>query len=153
PGGYLQSSVYIAGEFSTDKVVLYQQSATGEEEAYKTDRVGVFTRIPKVFVLIDEGSASSSEILAAALKEHVGATLIGKKSFGKGTIQDAKNFEDGSGINITTSKWLTPTKEWIHHKGINPDVEVDGLLTADTKEGGVQPDKQLEKAIELAKQI
>jgi len=149
PGGYLQGAVHVAGEFFFNKPVLFQQEATGEEQDYVTKRVGFFDRLPKVYVLIDEGSASSSEILAAALKDQVGATLIGKKSFGKGTIQEARDFKDGSGVHITTAKWLTPMKVWVHGEGLVPDVEVE--RTAD--DFNEHRDPQLDKAIELAKEI
>jgi carboxyl-terminal processing protease len=148
PGGFLQSSVHIAGEFFRDKPVLYEELATGEQIPLVADRNGIFSRLP-VFVLIDEGSASASEILAAALKVHVDAILIGQKSFGKGTIQDARDFNDGSGLHITVAKWLTPEKVWVHEVGILPDVEVE--RTSDDVNNGDDP--QLDKAIELAKEI
>lgn len=75
-------------------------------------------------VLIDEGSASASEILAGALKEAEGAELVGMKTFGKGTVQEAIQLEDGSNIKLTTFKWLTPNGNWIHQKGIEPTIEV-----------------------------
>ena len=149
PGGYLQSSVYLAEEFFRDKEVLYQESAVGEVTEYKSKRSGVFMEVPAVYVLIDGGSASASEILAAALKKNIGATLIGEKSFGKGTIQEAKDFEDGSGIHITVSKWLTPNKVWVHDEGIEPDVVIE--RTDEQIDNDI--DSQLDKALELAKQI
>ena len=110
---------------------------------------GTFVNIPEVFILIDGGSASASEILAAALKEHINATLVGEKTFGKGTVQDARDFPDGSGIHITTAKWLTPSKEWIHDKGIEPDITVE--QTEEDNQNEI--DAQLNKALELAREI
>ena len=74
--------------------------------------------------LIDEGSASASEILAGALKESVGAKLVGLTSFGKGTMQEVMYMEDGANLKFTTGKWLTPDGNWINEKGIKPDVKV-----------------------------
>lgn len=150
PGGYMNAAVFIAGDFvKRNEVVLYQESALGEFTPFETTRIGTFQNIPALFVLIDEGSASASEILAAALKVHANATLVGTTSFGKGTIQDARNFSDGSGVHITIAKWLTPNRQWIHGKGLNPDVIVE--RTAEEVTNGV--DSQLNKALELAGQI
>lgn len=150
PGGYLQSAVHISGEFFSSKTVLVQQSATGEEVEYDTNRrSGKLRDVPGLFILIDGGSASASEILAAALRDHRDSVLIGTKSFGKGTIQDAKEFEDGSGLHITTSKWLTPNKEWVHDEGIEPDIVVE--ITDEDIEN--ENDTQLNKALELAEEI
>ncbi|MFZ5425264.1 MAG: S41 family peptidase [Patescibacteria group bacterium] len=146
PGGYLQSAVHIAGEFFSREPVLFEETATGEHIPFNAGRVGVFEDVP-VYVLIDGGSASASEIVAAALKAHAGATLIGQQSFGKGTIQDSKDFEDGSGLHVTIAKWLTPEKVWIHGTGITPDVEVERT----PEEINEDIDSQLDKAVELAK--
>jgi C-terminal processing protease CtpA/Prc len=75
-------------------------------------------------VLIDEGSASASEILAGALKDHQRATLVGKKSFGKGLVQEINPLSDGAGFNVTSQRYLTPNDTDIHKKGITPDYEV-----------------------------
>ncbi len=147
PGGYLQSSIFIAEEFFNNKPVVYQESATGEQKAYDAKRPGGFQDVPGVFVLVDGGSASASEILAAALKDNIGATLIGEKTFGKGTIQDAQDFEDGSGVHITVAKWLTPKKVWVHDIGIEPDIAVE--RSDEDYNNNVDP--QLDKALELAK--
>jgi carboxyl-terminal processing protease len=149
PGGYLDSAIYIAGEFFKDKPVIYKEDAFGNQIPFDTQRIGVFQRVPGIIVLVDEGSASASEILAAALRDNIGAKLVGVKTFGKGTIQDAKDFSDGSGVHITIAKWLTPKKEWVHKVGIEPDVKVE--LTADNTKDGADP--QLVKALELAKQF
>lgn len=143
PGGYLQSAIYLSGEFFRNEVVLYQESATGTISPSETTRFGSFESVP-VYVLIDGGSASASEILAAALRDHSGAILLGEKSFGKGTIQTANDFDDGSGIHITIAKWLTPGKEWVHKVGLEPHVLV--VPNDDTESG---EDSQLDRAIEM----
>jgi carboxyl-terminal processing protease len=147
PGGYMQSAIHMAGEFFRNEVVVYQESATGSLSTFDTTRMGTFDGVP-VYVLIDGGSASASEILAAALKANSDAVLIGTKSFGKGTIQEARDFEDGSGVHLTVAKWLTPEKVWVHKEGITPDVIVE--RTSEERENGI--DSQLNRAIELAKQ-
>ncbi|MBU0650157.1 S41 family peptidase, partial [Patescibacteria group bacterium] len=151
PGGYLQSAVHIASDFYKNKPVLYEQTALGEELPFNTQGTPDFDRLP-VFILIDEGSASASEILAAALKENVDAVLVGQQSFGKGTIQDAKEFSDGSGLHITIAKWLTSQKKWVGElnangkPGIIPD-EVIELTQADLEVG---TDPQLMHVLESA---
>jgi len=150
PGGYMLSAIHIAGEFFNGKTVVVQEAATGEQIDYPSKRnQGQFNDVPGLFVLVDEGSASASEILAAALREHNKAVLIGTKTFGKGTIQDAKDFEDGSGIHITTNKWLTPSKDWVHDVGITPDIIIEFTEEDITNNN----DTQLNKALELAKEI
>jgi carboxyl-terminal processing protease len=149
PGGYLDSAVHLAGEFFINKPVLYKEDSNGKQSAFETTRVGIFQKVPAVFVLVDQGSASASEILAAALRDTIGAKIIGMKTFGKGTIQDAKEFSDGSGVHITMAKWLTPKKEWVHKIGIEPDIKIE-LNEENTKDGA---DPQLSKALELAKEF
>ena len=149
PGGYLESAIHISEDFFRGKPVLYEETSTGELIPFNTSKVGIFKDIPAVFVLIDQGSASASEILAAALRDNIGAKLIGEKSFGKGTIQDAKDCNDGSGLHITIAKWLTPKKEWVHGKGLEPDITVK--ITDEDLDKGVDP--QLNKALELAKEF
>lgn len=150
PGGYLQSAVYIAEEFFSKKPVIYEENAQKEQtEVEAKNRNGAFTQVPGIYVLLDKGSASASEILAAALKENRQAVIVGETSYGKGTIQDAKNFTDGSGLHITIAKWLTPNKEWVHGVGITPDVEVK--RTSDDFNNGLDP--QLDVALDLANKL
>lgn len=149
PGGYLQSAVFISGEFFKDKPVVFEENALGKQTPLNSSRIGSFTKVPKVYVLINSASASASEILAAALKDNYGATLIGTKSYGKGTIQSAEDFSDGSGVHITIAKWLTPKKIWVHKVGIEPDVKVE-VKPEDVTNG---TDPQLDKALELAKTL
>lgn len=154
PGGYLLSAVHIAGEFYKG-VVVYEEDATGNQQPLKSTRAGSFKDVPQVVVLIDQGSASASEILAAALKSEVNATLVGAKSFGKGTIQNAMDFEgDKSGLHLTIAKWLTPKKEWVHNTkdregGITPDFIVE-FTKEDIEKAN---DAQLNKALEIANEI
>lgn len=123
PGGYLESVQEILGLLVTDKKPILQvEQRNGEKQK-------VYTKLKErkpypISVLIDEGSASASEILAGALKEGEGYELVGEKTFGKGTVQQAVPFSDGSNIKLTMFKWLTPDGNWIHEKGIKPTVEV-----------------------------
>ncbi len=123
PGGLLSSVSQILKEFVTEKKPYVQiQERSGE--VLKSFSNSKERKAYPVAVLIDEGSASASEILAGALKEAEGYPLIGTKSFGKGTVQQAVPMGDGSNIKLTMFKWLTPNGNWIHKKGISPDVPV-----------------------------
>jgi len=146
PGGLLTSAVHIAGEFFENKPVIYFEDKFGTQESLDAKRRGMFYN-QNVVVLIDEGSASASEILAGALKINKGATLVGKKSFGKGSIQEPVEFPDGGSLHVTVQKWLLPDKSWIHQKGIVPDIEID--IDFD-KLKNEKIDTQLEKAKEIA---
>ena len=124
PGGMLSSVEDILQVLVTDKKPYVQiEERTGKKKPYVS---GLEKKRPyPIAVLIDEGSASASEILAAALKEIEGYPLVGTKTFGKGTVQQAVPLEDGSNIKLTMFKWLTPDGNWIHGKGIEPSVEVN----------------------------
>jgi len=143
PGGYLQGAVDLAGEFlAAGKLVVKQEDAQGKVETYSVDRSGQLLVQP-LLVLVNEGSASSSEILAGALKDHGRAQLIGETTFGKGTVQEALDVSEGAGLHVTTAKWLLPSGVWVNDsKGLTPDVEVK-----DDPE--TQEDEQLAKAIEV----
>lgn len=123
PGGLLDQAIQISSLFVPEGEILFQiEDREGNREsvqAGKHDDLGV-----PLVVVIDKGSASASEILAAAVQESAGVELIGEKSFGKGTVQRAQDFEDGSNMKFTTEKWLTPKANWIHENGIVPDHEV-----------------------------
>ncbi|WPK11199.1 S41 family peptidase [Lysinibacillus louembei] len=124
PGGYLTAALDISNFFVPEgKPILLIQGRTGDPEAMVAEGGKKFD-VP-VTVLIDEGSASASEILAGALQESAGAKVVGKTSFGKGTVQTVADLPDGANLKFTTSKWLTPNGTWINEKGIEPDVDVD----------------------------
>lgn len=123
PGGLFTDVQEILKNFIPDDVPYVQvEDKNGEKERYfsKTDKKKNYP----VTVLMDEGSASASEILAAAMKEAGGYELVGETTFGKGTVQQAIPMGDGSTIKITLYKWLTPEGNWIHDKGVEPTIEV-----------------------------
>ncbi|PIV62661.1 hypothetical protein COS12_01535 [Candidatus Roizmanbacteria bacterium CG01_land_8_20_14_3_00_33_9] len=148
PGGYLESSVHLAGEFLPfGTVVVKQESTMSENRTYKVLRAARLPDVP-VIVLINRGSASASEILSGALRDHKRAKLVGEKSFGKGSVQEALDLDKGAGLHVTVAKWILPNGDWIMGKGIEPDIKIENKIT----EGNTltkQNDSQLQKAIEL----
>ncbi len=150
PGGYLEIAQDIAGWFlkKGQTVVIENFGKKQEEKVYKSKGNAQFSDYPLV-VLINQGSASASEILAAALRDNRNIRLIGETSFGKGCVQELKNLKDGSSLKITVANWLTPKKELITDKGLKPDIEVS-ISEEDYREGR---DPQLDNAIETIKGI
>ena len=150
PGGYLQSAVYISEEFiRPGNLIVRQEYSDKSGEEYKSERNGRLLTIP-LTVIINEGSASASEIVSGALRDYKRAKLVGKKTFGKGSIQEAVDLPEGAGLHITVAKWVLPKGEWINSKGVKPDIEVANEI----KEGNTvtrKDDQQLNKAIEILK--
>ena len=143
-GGYLKAATDIASLFLEKGKVIYSLDSKSKKETYKDETAE--SRNYQISVLINESSASASEILAAALKESYNAILIGKKSYGKGKVQQTASLKDGSMYKYTSAKWLTPNGVCIDKKGINPDYEIDLQINEETNE---VVDTQLQKAIEL----
>ena len=142
PGGYLTDAVFIASEFlKQGELIVKESTGITNEASFRVTRRGLFQEIP-VAVLINKGSASASEILAAAIKDNGRGILVGETSFGKGTIQQAQDVGNGAGIHVTIAKWLTPKGAWVNNQGIKPDAEV----ALDNKDPS--HDTQLEKAVE-----
>lgn len=148
PGGYLDISQEIAGWFLKrgQVVVIEDFTSIGKKKEYKAQGNEMFASTPMV-ILIDEGSASASEILAGALKDNRNIQLVGKKSFGKGSVQELESLKDGSSLKITVANWLSPAGHLLSKKGLDPDVAVE-MTDKDIEEG---KDPQLEKAIEIVK--
>ena len=123
PGGLLDQAIGIANLFlPSNEMILQIEDREGNRQEIKSSSSKQNPNVPFV-VVVDKGSASASEILAGAFKESGNITVVGEKTFGKGTVQKAQNFNDGSNLKFTTEKWLTPNGNWIHEKGIAPDVE------------------------------
>jgi carboxyl-terminal processing protease len=125
PGGYVDAAHKIASEYVAEGPLYWEQSATGEPERKDPDPGGVATNasIP-LAVLVNGGTASASEIVAASLKGSGRAFLVGQKTFGKGTIQEFKELPGAGGYRLSVRKWLAPDQTWIHGEGLTPDIEV-----------------------------
>ncbi|PIU37470.1 S41 family peptidase [Candidatus Roizmanbacteria bacterium CG06_land_8_20_14_3_00_34_14] len=148
PGGYLDSSVYLASDFlPLGKLVVKQEATLYGDKEYRVSRIGSLKDIPMV-ILINKGSASASEILAGALRDHKRAQLVGEKSFGKGSVQEALDLSQGAGLHVTVAKWVLPNGDWINGKGIEPKIKIVNEI----KEGNTlskETDKQLQRAVEI----
>lgn len=143
PGGYLDSAVQITSAFVKGTVVI-EKKYDGTETPLEANNAQTLAGVPTV-VLVNQGSASASEIFAGALQDDNAATLVGKKTFGKGSVQDYQQLPDGSALKLTIAEWLTPKKRSINKEGITPDVDVD--LT--DEDANADKDPQLTKALEL----
>lgn len=143
-GGYVTAARDISSLFLDKGKVIYSLQSKNNTKEYKDTTVE--KRNYNIAVLINEYSASASEILASALKDSYGATLIGKTSYGKGKVQQTLNLSDGSMVKYTTAKWLRPNGECVDNKGITPDYEID--LEINEEEQSLI-DTQLDKALEI----
>ena len=147
PGGIVDEAKKVAGVFLGDEqVVTYLEDRLGRRQYIKTS--GDIYEIPLV-VLIDEGSASASEIVAGALRDHNKAKLVGMKTFGKGLVQVPFPLGDGTYIKLTIARYFTPNGEDINERGIMPDIEVQLPKVEEQTYLTDENDTQLQKAIEL----
>jgi len=150
PGGYLRVVQDIAGWFlEKGKMVAIEDFGKNKKNNYyKSPGPASFLDYPLV-VLINEGSASGSEILAGALRDNRGVLLIGEKTFGKGSVQELEKLSGGSSLKVTVAHWLTPKGELITERGLEPDIKAE--ISEEDFEAGRDP--QLEKAIEILKNL
>lgn len=147
PGGYLSSAVEIAGWFlSEGKIVVTEDYGDDKKIIHYSEGPNELSKYPLI-VLINEGSASASEILAGALKDHLGTKLVGQKSYGKGSVQELNQLREGTAIKITVAKWLTPSGHSIMDAGLEADEKAE--LTQDDINNDKDP--QLDKALEMLK--
>lgn len=147
-GGYLNSAISVVSEFIDEGIVMYEEYGDGTLEEFNAKRGGLATDIPMI-VLINEGSASASEIVAGAIQDFDRGNLVGVISFGKGSVQSVTALVNDQGqIRITTARWLTPDKRQINRIGLEPDYIIE--YTEEDFEADRDP--QLEKAIELLTQ-
>lgn len=148
PGGYLDAATNIAGWFlSSGDVVVKEEFGSGDQEVLKAEGNSALVDLPMV-ILVNGGSASASEILAGALRDNRHIKIIGETTFGKGTVQELKKFDDGSEMKVSIAQWLLPNGETIDKKGITPDIVVK--LTEE--DANAKKDPQLDKAMEIIKQ-
>ncbi len=148
PGGLLNEAVLATSLFIEEGVIVSVRSREGKKEVYRAVHgihgIGKAYDLPLV-VLVNEGSASASEIFAGAIRDHKRGIIVGEKTFGKGSVQSMIPLSSGAGLILTTAKYFTPNGESIHEKGITPDVIVRG------SNNWGEEDLQLEKAIEVLK--
>ena len=141
PGGHLQQTREILSTFFSKNTVLYQIESKNEKSKIKS--ITSDTKDYPVAVLINNGSASASEILASCFQENYKkAIIVGTKSYGKGTVQKSQNLSSGNSIKYTVQKWLTPKGNWIDKKGVTPTKEVENEEDSDE-------DLQLQAAIDI----
>ena len=143
-GGYLTAARNIASIFLEKGKVIYSLESKDKTETIKDETNE--KRKYKIVILVNGSTASASEVLTAALKDSYGATIVGKKTFGKGKVQNTSSYGNGSMIKYTSAKWLRPNGDCIDEVGIEPDYDVDLEYS-----GNLVYDKQLDKAIELLK--
>lgn len=153
PGGLLNSSVDVVGQFlPPKKLVVYIKDRSGEKTEYFTDgEMPYYTDIPMV-ILVNQGSASASEIVAGALKDWNRAIILGVQTFGKGSVQSLVPLSDGSGLRLTTAKYYTPKGISIQNVGITPDISVK-LEAKNGNEFPVLREKDLERHLKNDQQL
>lgn len=148
-GGYLQTAVDVGSEFiKNNSVLLYEEYGNGEKITFKTHSGGLATEIPMV-VLVNEGSASASEILAGAIQDYGRGKLVGTVTYGKGSVQNWITLDNDQGaIRVTVAHWLTPKERQINKVGLTPDVVVS--MTDEDIQANRDP--QLDRAVEVLKE-
>lgn len=145
PGGLLSEAIDVASNFLEEGTIVSVRYRVGSDDVYRVNTDFKTCELPLV-VLINQGSASASEIVAAAIRDHGRGILIGKKTFGKGTVQTLFSLSEGSALKLTTGRYYTPSGDFIHEKGIKPDVEV-------AYDPDYDGDTQLEAAIKYIEDI
>lgn len=151
PGGFLEAATDIASWFLPQgkAVVIEDFAGNGENKAYRSKGYGVFESGYDIAVLVNGGSASASEILAGALRDHGKAILVGEQTFGKGSVQELIHITPETSLKVTVARWLTPNGISISAEGLTPDYEVP--LTQEDFDAGRDP--QLDKAIEVLSEM
>ena len=128
PGGVLESSVSVADEFLDSGIIVRAEGRTAESRFELRATAGDALRSAPLVVLIDRGSASGAEIVAGALRDHGRATLMGERTFGKGSVQTVMPLANGQALKLTTSRYFTPSGASIHDRGLEPDVSLAGAM-------------------------
>ncbi|MEX0931358.1 MAG: S41 family peptidase [Candidatus Paceibacterota bacterium] len=150
PGGYLESSVEMVSYFIPEgKVVVKEDFGDGKVQEFRSLGNKLFITNPEIVILINRGSASASEIFAGALSEYGVATLVGERTFGKGSVQELVDITDSTSLKVTVAQWVTPKGTSISNGGLVPDVEVK--QDPEDLENGI--DTQLERAVEILTKV
>lgn len=144
PGGFLETALRVAGAWVGDRVVVKERRQGEIGEELRGTMKPILASIPTI-VLVNQGSASASEIVAGALQDYGSARLLGQTTFGKGSVQAYESLPDGSALKITIAEWLTPNGRAINKTGLKPDIVVD--LTPEDYVS--QRDPQLERALQI----
>lgn len=144
PGGLLEAAIDVTSQFVADGVIVQQVFANGQKKVYDARGEGVAAAAP-IVVLVDKGSASSSEVMSGAIRDHQRGLIVGEQTYGKGSVTVLHPLSDGSAINITSARWLTPSGQLIEGTGITPDLVV--AITDEDRAAGRDP--QLERALEV----
>lgn len=148
PGGILDEAIKVASNFIDQGKIVTVKSRTGEDEVYKKVSDIDTVDLPMI-VLINEGSASASEIVAGAISDYDRGDLLGQKSFGKGTVQTVIPLGDGSALRLTTARYYTPNGTFIHEKGIEPDYHVEYNEETEEDDQKMKAIKLLENRLEI----
>jgi carboxyl-terminal processing protease len=148
PGGFLSTAIEVSSEFIDEGVIVIQEDNEGHRKREFARPGGHWLDLP-VVVLVNRGSASASEILAGAIRDHDRGLLVGDTTFGKGSVQNVHTLSDESQLRVTVAVWLTPDGHLIHEQGIAPDVEI--AITDEDREA--ERDPQLEAAIQSARDL
>lgn len=153
PGGFLDTAVRVASEWIPSGEIVKEKFSDGREENYTSNGTHRLSDMPTI-VLVNQGSASASEIVAGALQDYGKGKLIGQKTFGKGSVQDYEEFSDGSALKLTIAEWLTPKGRHINKVGIAPDEIVEEVVVSATSTNQNNPpvDAVLERALKLLNQ-
>jgi carboxyl-terminal processing protease len=165
PGGIVDQAILVADQFLDSGTIVTIRGRKGSVETQSAHKGGAATAVP-IIALVDQGTASASEILAAALRDHGRAKLIGLPTYGKGTVQTFYDLDDGAGLKLTTARYLTPNGNFLESKGLTPDLRIDAFAPEEIVAGpgagsgsdatinvtGEDDDPQLAAAIKMAKQ-
>jgi len=145
PGGLLQEAVAVSNDFLSSGLIVYTKGrAAGQDMSFSADKPGTQPDYPMI-IIVNNGSASASEIVAGALQDHSRAIILGTATFGKGSVQTIIPLSDGSAVRLTTSKYYTPSGRSIQAKGIEPDIvvgEVKKHILEKDLEGHLEPEGQ-----------
>jgi carboxyl-terminal processing protease len=144
PGGLLSSAIDVGSAFIEDGVVLYESFGDGSEEVFEANGDFAGINVP-IVVLVNEGSASASELVSGAMQDRGVATVIGEVTFGKGTVQTLQPLSNNGALRITIARYLLPSRRWIHDVGVTPDI----IVPYDPAVDGVDIDPQLDAALEF----